>query len=90
MDVVIFSGIATNVPAAPAKVVTLAEAVRPTPLALASGVRPENVQIFLPYVDAYLVASGIEDALGVLNPLRARKLGELIHRRLNGKRAAQA
>ena len=32
------------------------------PLALASGVSPENAAGFLPYVDAYLVASEIEAA----------------------------
>ena len=51
------------------------------PLALASGVSPENVAGFLPYVDAYLVASEIETAKysGILVPERTQLLAARIH-----------
>ena len=51
------------------------------PLALASGVSPENVDGFLPYVDAYLVASEIETAKysGILVPERTKLLAKKIH-----------
>ena len=46
---------------------------------LASGVTPENVDGFLPYVEAFLVATGIERDFGVLDPVRTRDLAEKIH-----------
>jgi hypothetical protein len=48
---------------------------------LASGVSPENVSGFLPYVDAYLVASEIETEKysGILVPERTRSLADRIH-----------
>jgi predicted TIM-barrel enzyme len=51
-----------------------------TPLAVASGIRCENVELFLPHVDAFLVASDIEERLGVLSLSRTRELAESIHR----------
>ncbi len=86
MDVVTSSGSATNRPADLPKVTTLADAVRPVPLALASGIRPENASRYLPFVDAYLVASGIEDSLGVLNPQRTKELADLVHTENGGSR----
>ena len=51
------------------------------PLVLASGVSPENAAGFLPYVDAYLVASEIETAQysGILVLERTKLLAEIIH-----------
>jgi len=43
-------------------------------IALASGVTAENVGDYLPYVDAFLVGTGIEARLGVLDPARLRDL----------------
>lgn len=43
-------------------------------IALASGVTSENVQDYLPYVDAYLVGTGIEKEVGVLDPAKLRAL----------------
>ena len=48
-------------------------------LAIASGVTPVNIEVFLPYVDAYLVATGIEDRFGVFDPKRVRDLAAAIH-----------
>ena len=52
---------------------------RDVALALASGVTADNVGAYLPYVDAYLVGTGIERALGVLDPLAVRALADAIH-----------
>jgi predicted TIM-barrel enzyme len=49
------------------------------PLAVASGITPKNVRPFLPYVDAFLVASGIESKFGVFDPARVRALADIIH-----------
>lgn len=47
-------------------------------LALASGVTSENVGGFLPYVDAFLVGTGIEEKFGVLDAARVGALQRLI------------
>jgi predicted TIM-barrel enzyme len=69
MDVVCTSGPGTGYAADPAKVVAMRAGVGPeVAIALASGVTAENVHEYLPYVDAYLVGTGIEARLGVLDP----------------------
>ncbi len=47
-------------------------------LALASGVTEDNVAGFLPHVDAFLVGTGIERELGVLEPARVERLHNMI------------
>ena len=79
MDVVCTSGRGTGVASDVPKVKTMREAIPGVPLALASGVTPENVDGFLPYVEAYLVATGIEREFGVLDPARTKALADKIH-----------
>ncbi len=59
MDVVTTSGIATGHSADICKIQTFRNACGDTPLALASGITPENVSEYLPYVDGVLVSTGI-------------------------------
>lgn len=49
------------------------------PIALASGVTPENVDAYLPFVDAYLVATGISLDFEHLDASRTRALVERVH-----------
>ena len=70
MDVICTSGPGTGCPAAVEKVRLLREGLGDHAMALASGVTPGNVQIYLPYVQAFLVGTGIEDRLGVLDPAK--------------------
>ena len=79
VDVVTTSGRGTGVAAQLSKVRAIREAIGNHPMALASGVTPENVHQYLPYVDAYLVATGIGSDFGVLDPERTRALAEAIH-----------
>lgn len=81
MDVVTSSGPGTGYAASVEKARALRSGMGIHPLALASGVSPENVAGFLPYVDAYLVASEIETAKysGILVPERTKLLSERIH-----------
>lgn len=80
VDVVLTSGAATGVAASVEKVRVMREAMKPLDsLGLASGVTPRNVADYLPYVDAYLVASGIESSFGVLDPVKTRDLAQAIH-----------
>jgi hypothetical protein len=79
VDVVTSSGRGTGVAADIEKVHILRQAIPEAALALASGVTPENVKDYLPFVDAYLVATGIESAYGVLDPERTKALADKIH-----------
>ena len=81
MDVITSSGPGTGYAASVEKARSLRSGAGNHPLALASGVSPENVAGFLPYVDAYLVASEIETAKysGILVPERTKSLADRIH-----------
>ena len=46
------------------------------PLALASGVTPENVTDYLPFVDCFLVATGISKSFTELDPAKVTGLVE--------------
>jgi predicted TIM-barrel enzyme len=59
VDVICTSGPGTGVPADISKVCAM-RAGTTAPIALASGITPENVCDYLPYVDAYLVGTGIK------------------------------
>ena len=79
VDVVTTSGGATGVAADPGKLRAMREALGPAAsLALASGVSVGNVGEYLPYVDAFLVASSIEESFGVLDPNKTRALADAI------------
>ncbi len=81
MDVITSSGPGTGYAASVEKAKALRSGAGRHPLALASGVSPENVAGFLPHVDAYLVASEIETAKysGVLVAERTNLLARRIH-----------
>jgi hypothetical protein len=78
MDVVTTSGPGTSQAAAPAKVRAMKQAIGQRPLALASGVTPENVTDYLPWVDCFLVATGISYTLEDLDPARVRDLVRVV------------
>jgi uncharacterized protein len=59
MDVVTTSGPGTGQPAEIEKVIQMKEAIGDFPLAVASGVTPDNAVKYLPYIDCILVATGI-------------------------------
>jgi len=73
VDVICTSGPATGVAADVMKVCRM-RAATDAPIALASGITAENVRDYLPYVDAYLVGTGIEERFGVLDPRKVEAL----------------
>ena len=79
IDVVTTSGIRTGVAPDVDKCLLMRMAINDHPLAVASGITPENVGAFLPYVDAYLVATGIEREDGVFDPARIKALADAVH-----------
>jgi len=90
MHVVTTSGPGTGKQAAPHKVKIMRKAIDESAgigctlgminfpirasLALASGVSIKNVKKYLPYVNAFLVGTSIEDEFGILNELKTREL----------------
>ena len=79
VDVVTTSGPATGSPPTVEKLAAMRAAIGDHALAVASGVTPENVEPFLAHVDAFLVASGIEQSFGVFDPARVRELAQAVH-----------
>ena len=74
MDVVCTSGLGTGIAADVEKVRALRGDLAGHALALASGVTSQNVRDYLPYVQAFLVGTGIEASLGVLDPKKIESL----------------
>lgn len=81
MDVITSSGPGTGYAASVEKAKALRSGAGDHPLALASGVSPENISGFLPYVDAFQVASEIETEKysGILVRERTKLLADRIH-----------
>jgi len=74
MDVVCTSGPGTGQAADVDKVCAMREGLGDGALALASGVTPENVRAYMPYVDAFLVGTGIEASFGVIDKAKLAAL----------------
>lgn len=75
MDVVCTSGPGTGLAAPVAKVKAMRGCLSPDGcLALASRVTEQNVGDYLPFVDAFLVGTGIERSLGVLDASKVARL----------------
>jgi hypothetical protein len=74
MDVVTTSGPGTGHAAHVEKIRAMKAALSDFPLAIASGITPENVNDYLPVSDCYLVASGISDSFEELSYERVRDL----------------
>ena len=72
--VITTSGEGTGHAPAVEKIRIMKDAVGDHPLAIASGVTPENVSNFLPYADCFLVATGISDSHTELNSNKVRQM----------------
>lgn len=77
MDVVTTSGPGTGMAAALDKIRWMS--LEAPKLAIASGITPENVREYLPHVHYFLVATGISKSFTELDPVRTKKLADLIH-----------
>jgi uncharacterized protein len=74
MDVVTTSGPGTGQPAHIEKIRVMKEALGEFPLAIASGITPDNVGHYLPHADCFLVATGISKSFEELDAELARRL----------------
>ncbi len=78
MDVVCTSGPGTGKVASTEKLQEMKRAIGKTPLAVASGVTPENVGDALPWVDLFLVATGISRSFTELDPMKVESLVSIV------------
>ena len=78
MDVVTTSGVATGHAADLGKIEMFRKACKGTPIAIASGITPENVHQYSGLIDCIMVATGIniEDDFYNIDPTRLEKLME--------------
>lgn len=79
VDVVTTSGPRTGSPPKLPKIRLISKALGAHPLAIASGITPDNIDSYLPYARAFLVATGIEAEFGRLDPARTMALAKRIH-----------
>ena len=77
-DVVTTSGPGTGHAADVEKIARMKRALGDTPLAIASGITPDNVAAYLPHADCFLVATGIRRSFTELDPARVRALVEQV------------
>lgn len=73
------SGTETGSPPSVEKMKTMKEALGDSPLAVASGIDPENVLDFLPYVDYFLVATGISKSFYEFDQALVEDVARKIH-----------
>ena len=78
VDVVTTSGTGTGVAASVEKIARMKTAIGDKPLAIASGITPDNIAQYLPYVDCYLVATGISHSFTELDPTKVTALAQII------------
>jgi hypothetical protein len=78
LDVVTTSGVGTGRAADLSKIRAMKEALGDAPLAIASGITPENVRDYLPISDCYLVATGISESFDEFDPRRVKALIEAV------------
>lgn len=74
MDIVTTSGPGTGAAAAVDKIQSMKAALDRFPLAVASGITPENVGAYLPHADCFLVATGISRSFHDLDQKRLARL----------------
>jgi predicted TIM-barrel enzyme len=74
MDVVTTSGPGTGESAPVEKIARMKSARGEFPLAIASGITPENVSEYLPHADCFLVATGISESWNEFDPVKVKAL----------------
>jgi predicted TIM-barrel enzyme len=74
MDVITTSGVATGQAADRQKIAAMKSVLGEKPLAIASGISPENVEHYLDVADCFLVATAISQSFSDLDPRRVEAL----------------
>lgn len=77
VDVITTSGSGTGFAPDLEKIKAMKKAAVDHPLANASGITPENVREYQPYVDCFIVATGVSDSHTELNAKRVREFADI-------------
>ncbi|MCB8943056.1 MAG: adenine phosphoribosyltransferase [Ardenticatenaceae bacterium] len=80
IDIITTSGTATGQAAHLHKIQQIRAAIGPHPLAIASGLTPENIAAYLPYANYFLVATGISRSFDSFDPARVRAFVQRVRR----------
>jgi hypothetical protein len=76
VDVITTSGPRTGVPPSIEKIIAMRSTIGNHPLAIASGITLENIGKYMPFVDCFLVATGISKSQRFLDPARMKSLAK--------------
>lgn len=81
MDIITTSGEGTGTPAEIEKILEMHSASSKigVPLAIASGIDADNIDTYLPYIDVFLVSTGISISSDELDREKTIELGKIIH-----------
>jgi len=79
MDVVTTSGPGTGQASNVSKIQRMKSSIGSFPLAIASGITPENVHQYIEFADCFLVATGISHSWTELDPKRVESLVAKVH-----------
>ncbi len=79
MDVVCTSGPGTGKAADIEKIQRIRSGLINFPLAIASGITVQNAAEFLPYIDFFLVATGISLNFHELDESKVKELAKIVH-----------
>jgi predicted TIM-barrel enzyme len=81
MNVITTSGESTGYPPTLNKIMVIRQAIGDfKPLAVASGMNPNNVDAYLPFVDCFMVATGISRSFTELDPGLVEAMALKVHR----------
>jgi predicted TIM-barrel enzyme len=78
-DIITTSGSATGQAAPLTKIGQIRAAIGDHPLAIASGLTPENITDYLPLADCFLVATGISRSFDAFDPIRLKMFVDAVH-----------
>ncbi len=79
VDVITTSGTKTGVPPELDKIEAMHEVLAGHPLAIASGLSPDNVEPYLRFTSAILCATGMSHSFTRFDPIKVRNMARLVH-----------
>lgn len=80
LDIITTSGPATGQAASLSKIQQIRAAIGDHPLAIASGLTPENITAYLPLADCFLVATGISRSFDMFEPELVQTFVDIVRR----------
>lgn len=78
VDVITTSGTGTGKAADVGKISTMFDAAEGKPIAIASGITPDNVNDYLPFINVFMVATGINADFHNLDPEKTKRLVDAV------------